>query len=351
MARLHLLGAVAFLFLQIARCDNPLVSRDHPLVPGEVEPVADIEYSPQVGSMPLSGRELVSEWTNTGSISKRSSIADDVGMIPDAAQPYHSAVPAPLTAWPNRTASVAALQAPVPAATPATPSAAASRSGGPAARTGATVSKATSAAQMAARQTGDSAALTDRSAILGISASSIRGLGDTAATTEAPQTTEAPRVTSTPVYDVEYRYYYWTFTWSYYSYYYTYVYAVQESTLTTTYVTTTTTISAYQSNSADATSELSSISSKYFSTGFPTPTEATTALAAATSGNSPSETGSSGDSGDNGGSVPGVGVGIVGVGGPGSVGGAGMVQSSLPALTLWVFAMGAVAAGTGMLLL
>ena len=119
-------------------------------------------------------------------------------------------------------------------------------------------------------------------------------------------------------------------------------------------MTTTTTISAYQSNSADATSELSSISSKYFSTGFPTPTEATTALAAATSGNSPSETGSSGSSGDNGGSVPGVGVGVGGVGGvggPGSVGGAGMVQSSLPAHTLWVFAMGAVAVGTGMLLL
>lgn len=111
-------------------------------------------------------------------------------------------------------------------------------------------------------------------------------------------------------------------------------------------MTTTTTISAYQSNSADATSELSSISSKYFSTGFPTPTEATTALAAATSGNSPSETGSSGSSGDNGGSVPGV-----GVGGPGSVGGAGMVQSSLPAHTLWAFAMGAVAVGAGMLLL
>lgn len=80
MARLHLLGAVAFLFLQIARCDNPLVSRDHPLVPGEVEPVADIEYSPQVGSMPLSGRELVSEWTNTGSISKRYCV--DAGYVP-----------------------------------------------------------------------------------------------------------------------------------------------------------------------------------------------------------------------------------------------------------------------------
>lgn len=85
----------------------------------------------------------------------------------------------------------------------------------------------------------------------------------------------------------------------------------------------------------------------HFSTGFPTPTEATTALAA-TNRNTPTQTGSSGNGGNNGGSLPGVGVG--GVGGGGSVGGAGMV-SSLPALTLWAFVMGAVAVGTGMLML
>lgn len=125
------------------------------------------------------------------------------------------------------------------------------------------------------------------------------------------------------------------------------MYEVQKSTLTTSYVTTTTIISAYETNSADGTSELSRISSMHFSTGFPTPTEATTALAAATNGDLPSATGSSGDSGDNGGSLPGVGVGS----GGGPVGGAGMVQSSLPSVTLWAFAMGAVAVGTGMLLL
>lgn len=75
MTRLRLLGAVAFLLLQVARCDNPLVSgRDHPLVPGEVEPLAAIEYSPEVGSMPLNGRELVSEWLNTGGITKRACV-------------------------------------------------------------------------------------------------------------------------------------------------------------------------------------------------------------------------------------------------------------------------------------
>lgn len=74
MARLHILGAVAFFVLQIARCDNPLVSRDHPLVPGEVKPISDIEYKPQEGSMPLSGRELVSQWLNTGGISKRACV-------------------------------------------------------------------------------------------------------------------------------------------------------------------------------------------------------------------------------------------------------------------------------------
>ena len=113
-------------------------------------------------------------------------------------------------------------------------------------------------------------------------------------------------------------------------------------------MTTTTIISAYESDSIAGTSELNRISSMHFSTGFPTPTEATTALAA-TNKNKPSETGSSGNGGNNGGSLPGVGVG--GVGGDGSVGGAGMVQSSLPALTLWAFVMGAVAVGTGMLLL
>lgn len=71
MARLHLLGPVAFLLLQVGRCDNPLVPRDRALVPGEVNPVEAIKYMPEVGSMPLSGRELVSEWLNTGSLSKR----------------------------------------------------------------------------------------------------------------------------------------------------------------------------------------------------------------------------------------------------------------------------------------
>ncbi|KFX86174.1 hypothetical protein O988_09730, partial [Pseudogymnoascus sp. VKM F-3808] len=77
----------------------------------------------------------------------------------------------------------------------------------------------------------------------------------------------------------------------------------------------------------------------------------TTALAAATTvGDTPTETGpfngdsgDSGDNGDNGGSAPGVGGGIGNLNGDTSVGGAGMVQSSLPAVTLWVFAMGAVA--------
>ena len=152
---------------------------------------------------------------------------------------------------------------------------------------------------------------------------------------------------------------------SYYSYYYTYVYAAAKTTLTTTYVTTTTTISAYETDSVDASSELSRLSSSYFSTGFPTPTDATTALAAATTaGDTPTETGpfsgdsgdsgdngGNGDNGDNGGSAPGVGGGIGNLNGDPSVGGAGMVQSSLPAMTLWAFAMGAVAVGTGMLLL
>lgn len=149
---------------------------------------------------------------------------------------------------------------------------------------------------------------------------------------------------------------------SYYSYYYTYVYAAAKTTLTTTYVTTTTTISAYETDSVDASSELSRLSSSYFSTGFPTPTDATTALAAATTaGDTPTETGpfngdsgdsgDNGDNGDNGGSAPGVGGGIGNLNGDPSVGGAGMVQSSLPAMTLWAFAMGAVAVGTGMLLL
>lgn len=80
MARLRLLGPVAFLLLQVARCDNLLVSRDQPLVPGEVAPIADIEYKPELGSMPLSGRELVSEWTNTGGLSKRACV--DAGYVP-----------------------------------------------------------------------------------------------------------------------------------------------------------------------------------------------------------------------------------------------------------------------------
>ncbi|OAF60989.1 hypothetical protein VC83_02672 [Pseudogymnoascus destructans] len=169
-----------------------------------------------------------------------------------------------------------------------------------------------------------------------------------ALTRSTPVTTRAPQAT-TPVQGSGYVYYYWTFTWSYYSYYYTYIYQV--TTLATTYVTTTTIISAYESDSAAGTSELNRISSKYFSTGFPTPTKATTALAP-TNKNTPSETGSSGNGGNNGGSLPGVGiVGGGGVGGGGSVGGAGMVKSSLPALTLWAFAMGAVAVGTGMPLL
>lgn len=71
MARLHLLGSVAFLLLQVARCDSPLVLRDRALVLGEVKPVEAIKYTPEVGSMPLSGRELVSEWLNTDSLSKR----------------------------------------------------------------------------------------------------------------------------------------------------------------------------------------------------------------------------------------------------------------------------------------
>ncbi|OBT64588.1 hypothetical protein VE03_06301 [Pseudogymnoascus sp. 23342-1-I1] len=354
MARLHLLGVVAFLLLQVARCDNPLV-------PGEVAPIADIEYKPQAGSMPLNGRELVSEWSNTGLLSKRYCV--DAG--------YDSAARTLLGAKPNRTAYAAAPRAFVPAATPATPSAAASRPEEHVAPTGATVSKATSAAQMAARQLGESAARTGRSAIRGISACTayVESGSTIALTPTTPQTTVAPQVSTpvapqvttpvapqvtTPVYEETYIYYYWTITWYYYSYYYTYVYAVQESTLTTTYVTTTTVISAYQSNSDDATSELSSISSAHFRSGFPTPADATTALASATSRDSPSQTGfsgNSGNSGDSSGSGPGVGVGIGGVGALGSVGGAGMVKSSLPTLTLWAFAMGAVAVGTGMLFL
>lgn len=80
MTRLRLLGVVAFLLLQVARCDNPLVSHEQPLVPGEVAPIADIEYTPEVGSMPLNGRELVSEWTNTGGLSKRACV--DAGYVP-----------------------------------------------------------------------------------------------------------------------------------------------------------------------------------------------------------------------------------------------------------------------------
>lgn len=92
-----------------------------------------------------------------------------------------NAVLAVFTAGPMPTAFVVAPPVPVPADTPATPSAAVLRRGEPVARTGATVLQATSAAQTAARQWGDSAARTGRSAILGISASSVDGLGSTAA--------------------------------------------------------------------------------------------------------------------------------------------------------------------------
>lgn len=94
---------------------------------------------------------------------------------------HRNAVLAVLTAGPMLTAFVVAPRASVPADTVATPSAAVLRRGEPVVRTGATVLQVTSAAQTAARQWGDSAARTGRSAILGISASSVDGLGSTAA--------------------------------------------------------------------------------------------------------------------------------------------------------------------------
>lgn len=220
------------------------------------------------------------------------------------------------------------------------------------------------------RRTGRYGCCTDLSCTAYIDSGSTVAL--TTSTPKATKTTAAPRVTTSAVNRVVYRYYYWTLTWyadpfshkpalltltvsrSYYSYDYTYVIAQTKSTLTTTYVTTTTVISAYQRNSADASSELSRISSTKFGSGYPTPTDATTALLTATGEALPSRTASAsgGDSGDNGNDV-GFGIGNVG-GGPvvdGPAGGASVVHGSVPSLTLWAFAMGAMAIGTGMLLL
>lgn len=74
MTRLSALGAIVLLFLQVARCDNLLALRDEALGPGEVKVIPDIKYSPETGSVPISGRELVSDWLNPGSISKRACV-------------------------------------------------------------------------------------------------------------------------------------------------------------------------------------------------------------------------------------------------------------------------------------
>lgn len=58
MALLRFLGALAFLLLQVARC-NLLDSRDYALGPGEIKPIPDIKYERPGNSMPLNGRDLV----------------------------------------------------------------------------------------------------------------------------------------------------------------------------------------------------------------------------------------------------------------------------------------------------
>ncbi|OBT95294.1 hypothetical protein VE01_06608 [Pseudogymnoascus verrucosus] len=367
MARLRILGAVAFLLLQVARCDDSPVSRDYPLVPGEIEGTPPIKYSPPAGSMPLNGRELVSEWSNTGFLSKRYCVdagyvpCSDTGCCPSLGQccpgsPYCKA---------QSNGVCCGSTGVCPGGFECNSICRCVETGGSCCADGRYCQAGHSCCYSGCVPDGGQCCSNGQMCDVGnicvvnlsngrygcctdLSCTAYVESGSTIALTHSTPvvTTEAPRVTQTV--DSGYVYYYWTFTWSYYSYYYTYIYQV--TTLTTTYVTTTTIISAYESDSAAATSELNRISSKYFSTGFPTPTDATTALAATTNANTPSETGSSGNDGNNGGSLPGVGIGGVG-GGGGSVGGAGMVKSSLPTLTLWAFAMGAVAVGTGMLLL
>ncbi|OBT75276.1 hypothetical protein VF21_05667 [Pseudogymnoascus sp. 05NY08] len=374
MAPVRLLGAVAFLLLQVARCDDSIVSREHPLVPGEIEGTPPIKYSPPVGSMPLNGRELVSEWSNTGFLAKRYCV--DAGYVPCSDS---GCCPSVSQCCPGSPYCKAQSNGVCCGSTGVCPGGYECNSVCRCVKTGGSCcadgrycqaghsccysgcvpdgGQCCSNGQMCDvgnicvvnLSNGRYGCCTDLSCTAYVESGSTIALTHSTPVYSTPVTTRAPQVTQ-PV-DSGYVYYYWTFTWSYYSYYYTYIYQV--TTLTTTYVTTTTIISAYESDSAAGTSELNRISSMYFSTGFPTPTEAITALAATTDKNTPSETGSSGgngNNGNNGGSLPGVGIGGVGRGG-GSIGGAGIVQSSLPALTLWGFAMGAVAVGAGMLLL
>ncbi|OBT39468.1 hypothetical protein VE00_10130 [Pseudogymnoascus sp. WSF 3629] len=374
MAPLRLLGAVAFLLLQVARCDHSTVSREFPLVPGEIEGTPPIKYSPPAGSMPLNGRELVSEWSNTGFLAKRQCVdagyvpCSDTGCCPSLAQ----CCPGSNYCKAQSNGVCCGSTGPCPAGYECNSVCRCVETGGSCCANGRYCPAGESCCYSGCVPKGGQCCsngqmcdvgnicvidlsngrygcCTDLSCTAYVASGNTVPLTHSTPATTAPThstpvvTTEAPKVTQ-PV-NAVYIYYYWTLTWSYYSYYYTYI--RQVTTLTTTYVTTTTIISAYESDSVAGTSELNRISSMHFSTGFPTPTEATTALAA-TNRNTPTQTGSSGNGGNNGGSLPGVGVG--GVGGGGSVGGAGMV-SSLPALTLWAFVMGAVAVGTGMLML
>ncbi|KFY01161.1 hypothetical protein O988_02880, partial [Pseudogymnoascus sp. VKM F-3808] len=319
MAPLRLLGAVAFLFLQVAQCDNFLVSRDHPLVPGEVKPIADIEYKPKEGSMPLSGRELVSEWMNKGGISKRTCVdpgyqpCSSTGCCPSAQQCCPGSVYCKTDANGVCCGSIGTC----PGGYTCNSVCRCVESGGTCCSNGRYCQKGNTCCALGGcaplggqccsngqicdtgnicvvnRLTGRYGCCTDLSCTAYVSSGNTVPLThSTPQTTAAPHTTAAPPVVTTPTQNEVYIYYYWTISWSYYSYYYTYVYAAAKTTLTTTYVTTTTTISAYETDSVDASSELSRLSSSYFSTGFPTPTDATTALAAATTvGDTPTETG------------------------------------------------------------